>query len=52
MHRLLSRTSITVDEAVSILLGHTTGPVEFEPLMGTKKPKPTAPYSAWRDSGR
>ena len=32
MTRLLSRTSITVDEAVYILLGRSTGPIEFEPM--------------------
>ena len=30
MRRPLSRTSITEDEAVSILLGQTTGPIEFK----------------------
>ena len=30
--RLLSRTSITVDEAVSILLGRSTGPIDFGPI--------------------
>lgn len=32
MNRLLSRTSITIDEAVSILLGQSTGPIDFEPM--------------------
>ena len=32
MARLLSRTSITIDEAVSILLGRSTGPIDFEPM--------------------
>ena len=32
MTRLLSRTSITVDEAVYILLGRSTGPIDVEPI--------------------
>jgi hypothetical protein len=31
MSRLLSRTSITVDEAVAILLGLSTGPIDYVP---------------------
>ena len=31
MYRLLRRTSITVDEAVAILLGHASRPIEIEP---------------------
>lgn len=32
MSRLLSRTSITIDEAVSILLGRSKGPIELTPI--------------------
>ena len=32
MTRLLSRTSITIDEAIYILLGRSTGPIEMYPL--------------------
>ena len=37
MPHLLSRTSITIDEAVSMLLGHTTGSVEFEIIEGDEE---------------
>lgn len=36
MHRPLSRTSITIDEAVANLLGWSTGPFEFKPNAGAE----------------
>jgi hypothetical protein len=43
MYRLLRRTSITEDEAVSMLLGHTTGPVEFEIPEGDEEYEANCP---------
>lgn len=43
MARLLSRTSITIDEAVSILLGRSTGPIDFEPMDGAEDAEANAP---------
>ena len=43
MTRLLSRTSITVDEAVYILLGRSTGPIEFEPTGESEDAETNAP---------
>lgn len=35
MTRLLSRTSITIDEAISSLLGRSAGPIDYEPTEPT-----------------
>jgi hypothetical protein len=50
MHRLLSRTSITEDEAVSILLGRTTGPIEFEPMDDDEEVDANCPAFCLRDT--
>jgi hypothetical protein len=43
MTRLLSRTSITIDEAIYILLGRSTGPIEFEPIGESEDAEANAP---------
>jgi hypothetical protein len=43
MRRLLSRTSITIDEAVAILLGRITGPIEFEPIDDGEEAEANSP---------
>lgn len=50
MHRLLSRTSITIDEAVSILLGHSTGPIEFTPIDGADDAGVNTPSFSLREA--
>jgi len=49
MRRLLPRTSITIDEAVSMLLGRTTGPIDLEPLDETEDAERNAPLFCLRD---
>lgn len=43
MRRSPSRTSITIDEAVSILLGRSTGPIEFELVDDTEEAESNLP---------
>lgn len=50
MRRLLSRTSITIDEAVSILLGLSTGPIEFEPIFDAEDAEANCPTFSLRET--
>lgn len=50
MRRLLSRTSITIDEAVSILLGWTTGPIDLEPKDETEDAEANVPAFCLRET--
>ncbi len=50
MHRVLRRTSITEDEAVSILLGQTTGPIEFEPKDDDEEADANCPVFSLRET--
>jgi hypothetical protein len=50
MARLLSRTSITIDEAVSILLGRSTGPIDFEPMDVAEDAEADVPVFCLRDT--
>jgi hypothetical protein len=43
MRRLLSRTSITIDEAVAILLGRITGPIDLEPIDDSEEAEANSP---------
>jgi hypothetical protein len=43
MNRLLPRTSITLDEAVAILLGHASGPIEIEPFDENEEAEANCP---------
>jgi len=49
MHRLLSRTSITIDEAVAILLGQSAGPIDFEPIDQTEDAEADVPLFSLRE---
>lgn len=49
MRRLLSRTSITIDEAVAILLGWSDGPIEFEFDDGDEEAEANCPVFCLRD---
>jgi hypothetical protein len=50
MTHLLSRTSITIDEAVSILLGRSTGPIDFEPINVARGAESDVPVFCLRDT--
>ena len=50
MRRLLSRTSITIDEAVAILLGRITGPIEFEPIDDGEEAEANSPAFDLRET--
>jgi len=50
MRRLLSRTSISIDEAISILLGRSTGPIELEPVDDTAEADANRPSFSLRDT--
>jgi hypothetical protein len=50
MARLLSRTSITIDEAVSILLGWSAGPIDFEPMDVAEDAEADVPVFCLRDT--
>jgi hypothetical protein len=49
MTHLLSRTSITIDEAISILLGWSTGPIDFEPINVARGAESDVPVFCLRD---
>ena len=49
MPRLLSRTSITIDEAISILLGRSTGPIELWPLADSEEAEAERPMFSLQD---
>lgn len=49
MRGLLSRTSVTVDEAVAIRLGLITGPIDFEPIDGAEDADADCPMYWLRD---
>lgn len=50
MRRLLSRTSITIDEAVSILLGRSTGPIDFESMDEAEDAEANRPVFCLRET--
>jgi hypothetical protein len=48
MRRLRPRASITIDEAVSILLGRSTGPIDFQPMDDSEEAEANCPvFDLW-----